>query len=191
MKYSGLRLKFVRVDSKRAVSDEFFQALPLWGSSEAWQEANRTMLHLVRTHHASLERATGFAREVLDQLMPIFSHLDDLCAVTCPWCPDPCCLAAKVWVDFKDLLFLHLIDQPAPPAQLMQKTDECCCYLGSRGCTLPRVARPWICTRYLCPAQLERIRKEPGSEKEFFEQAFQTVKTGRDNMETEFIRIVS
>jgi len=181
----------VKVDPKRAVSGNFSQALPLWGSPEVWREANQTMNHLIHLHRPALERAKGFAYGILDQLMPIFSRLDDLCAVTCPWCPDPCCRVAKVWVDFKDLLFLHLTDQPIPPVQLMKNLDKRCYYLGSRGCTLPRVIRPWICTRYLCPSQMASLRKRPGSAQEFFEPAFQAVKAGRNKMETEFIRIVS
>ncbi|MFC1488266.1 hypothetical protein ACFL6B_00305 [Thermodesulfobacteriota bacterium] len=149
------------------------------------------MNHLIHLHRPALARAVGFAHGILDQLMPIFPHLDNLCAVTCPWCPDPCCLVAKVWVDFKDLLFLHLTDQTVPPVQLTHNFDKRCYYLGSRGCTLPRVMRPWICTRYLCPSQMASLRRRPGSGQEFFDQAFQTVKAGRNKMETEFIRIVS
>jgi hypothetical protein len=181
----------MEVDTKRAESENFSQTLPLWGSPEAWREANQTMNHLIHLHRPALAGAMGFAHGILDQLMPVFSRLDDLCAVTCPWCPDPCCLVAKVWVDFKDLLFLCLTDQPAPPVQLMQNVDECCYYLGSRGCTLPRIMRPWICTRYLCPSQMASLRKGPDSAKKFFDQVFQTVKAGRNKMETEFVRIVS
>ncbi|MFC1813074.1 hypothetical protein ACFL03_10315 [Thermodesulfobacteriota bacterium] len=182
----------MKIDPKRAaVSENFSQALPLWGSPEVWQEANQTMNHLIHLYGPALERAKGFAHGILDQLMPIFSRLDDLCAVTCPWCPDPCCLVAKVWVDFKDLLFLHLTDQTIPPVQLTQNLDKRCYYIGPRGCTLPRVMRPWICTRYLCPSQLAGLRKKPGSAHEFFDQAFQAVNVRRNKMETEFIRIVS
>jgi hypothetical protein len=111
--------------------------------------------------------------------------------VTCPWCPDHCCLTAKVWFDFKDLLFLHLNGHQIPPAQLLSNLKETCAYWRPNGCKLPRIARPWVCTWYLCPTQTANLLQKPKSVRHNFSRAIQDIKTARKKMESEFIRIVS
>lgn len=164
---------------------------PSWGSITDWQEANRSLDYLIRLHRHKLSRAVRLAGEVQVQLESIFPLLDDLCAVTCPWCPDPCCLLARAWIDFKDLLFLHLVSRQIPPSQLLTDLNSACRYIGPRGCLLPRVARPWTCTWYLCPTQMTRLRQKSIPVQDKFSQAVQDIKTGRKEMETEFIRMVN
>jgi len=156
-----------------------------------WQEANRSLNYLIRLHRHKLSRTVSLAREVQVRLESIFSLLDDLCTVTCPWCPDPCCLLARVWVDFKDLLFLHLVGQQIPPSQLLTDLNSVCRYVGPRGCLLPRLARPWTCTWYLCSSQMTRLLQKSIPVQGKFNQAVQAIKTGRKEMEDEFIRVVS
>lgn len=164
---------------------------PPWGSTTAWKAAKWNLDYLIRLHRPELDRAVNFAREVQVRLESIFPLMDDLCAVTCPWCPDPCCLAAKVWVDFKDLLFLHLCCRQIPPAQLLPDLKKTCRYSSPRGCTLPRITRPWACTWYLCPTQMANLRQKTHTVQNMFSQAVQAIKTGRKEMEAEFIRVVS
>ena len=74
--------------------------MPPWNSIAAWQEANRSLNFLIQKNLSELDRAMSLAHKVQTRLASIFSILDDLCKATCPWCPDPCCLTAKVWIDF-------------------------------------------------------------------------------------------
>lgn len=168
-----------------------FQLAPPWGSTTMWREVNQSVDHLIRLHRLKLDRAVALALRVQIRLESIFSILDELCAVTCPWCPDPCCMKAKIWVDFQDLLFLHLCGQQIPPSQLLKDLKKTCRYLGLRGCTLPRITRPWVCTWYLCPSQVANLRKKSRSVQDTFSQAIQAIKAGRKEMEAEFIRVVS
>lgn len=165
--------------------------LPPWGMTEAWEEANRSLDHHIRRHRFELVQAKVFAREIQGRLESIFSVLDNLCAATCPWCPDPCCLSAKVWVDFQDLLFLHLREQEIPPAQLLADSKKTCRYASLKGCTLTRITRPWVCTWYLCPTQTAILRNRLRSTKNELYKTIQAVKSGRKKMETAFIRAVS
>jgi len=167
----------------------FDPALPPWGSSANWFEANRSLDHLIRLNRAELKRARMLARGIQVYLGSIFSFLDDLCAVTCLFCPDPCCLVAKVWIDFKDLLFLHLSGQQIPQSQPLQDLKNTCQYASPRGCTLKRIVRPWICTWYLCPVQVANFRQQPLDVQETFNQTVKAVKTTRKEMEAEFIQV--
>jgi len=123
---------------------DLYPYAPPWGSTTTWKAAKWNLDYLIRLHRPELDRAVNFAREVQFRLESIFPLMDDLCAVTCPWCPDPCCLAAKVWVDFKDLLFLHLCCLQIPPVQLLPDLKIKCRYSSPRGCTLPRITRPCL-----------------------------------------------
>ena len=173
------------------MANDFYSSSLLWGSPEKWREATETMGILIRLHRPNLNRAVGYARNIYSQMESIFSLLDDLCFSTCPWCPDPCCLVAKVWIDFQDLLFIYLNQQQLPPAQLLQDFNKPCRYLKAAGCTLPRITRPWICTRYLCPVQSANLRQKPVAVQSFFNQTVRNIKIARKEMEAEFIRVVS
>ncbi|MBW1840731.1 MAG: hypothetical protein JRF27_00795 [Deltaproteobacteria bacterium] len=182
---------FLNRVTEKEVLKRRVNAEPLWGAPAVWNEAILTMDHLIQLHRPELGPAEAVAQDVLKQLTSVFSLLEDLCSTTCPRCPDPCCLKAKVWFDFKDLLFLHLADQQLPLNPLMGSLRDTCRCLSHSGCTLPRIIRPWICTWYLCPPQVANLREKPGSMQAAFSRAVQSVKAGRKKMETEFIRVVS
>lgn len=173
------------------MGNDSYRTEPLWGPTDTWKTANWNLEYLIRRHYAEMDRAIALAQDLQILLESIFLLLDDLCAVTCPWCPDLCCLKAKVWIDFKDLIFLHLNGHQIPPAQLLEDLKETCRYWGPRGCMLPRIVRPWVCTWYLCPTQKANLRQKPKSVQDNFSRAVQAIKAGRGVMESEFIRIVS
>ena len=181
----------VRFRGNELVASDFNGTELLWGTADTWKVANWNLEYLIRRHAPNMSRAMVLAREIQVRMESIFLLLDDLCSVTCPWCPDPCCLRATVWMDFKDLLFLHLNGHQIPPAQLRTALNETCRYWGPRGCMLPRIARPWVCTWYLCPTQKANLRQQPKSVQDKFIRTVQTIKTGRKEMESEFIRIIS
>jgi len=143
------------------MGSDFYRIEPLWGATDTWKTANRNLEYLIRRHGPNMNRAVVLARDIQVGLESIFLLLDDLCAVTCPWCPDPCCLAATVWIDFKDLLFLHLNGHEIPPAQLLSDLKETCRYWGPRGCMLPRIARPWVCPGICAPPRRRIFAKSP------------------------------
>ncbi len=162
-----------------------------WGQPAAWREANRTVEHLIRLRTPELKAAAVAAVKIQGLLASeIFPLMDELCLLTCSHCPDPCCLKAMVWIDFQDMLFLHLSAQMIPPTQLMGKRGETCAYLGIRGCTLPRMSRSWVCTRYMCPPQMAILRKKTSGVQKAFEMAILEVKRARKEAEDEFIRVV-
>lgn len=88
---------------------------------------------------------------IMDGLAP---DLDGFCRTTCLSCRDNCCARATIWYDFKDLLFLYFSGQGLPGGQIAKKpAGGVCGNLESAGCRLPRPARPFVCTWYLCSPQ--------------------------------------
>jgi len=172
-------------------TDFYVRCARPWSSATSWQEVNQTLDYLLWRNRSSLVKATELARVIQSQLETMFPLLDELCAETCPWCPDPCCGVATVWIDFQDLLFLHLSRQKIPPLQLQKEKDGNCRYSGPRGCLLPRLSRPWVCTWYLCPPQTGKLRSMPVRVRENLKNAVRIIKTSRKAMETEFIFAVS
>jgi len=168
-----------------------YEAEPPWSSKVKWQIVNRDLEYLIRRHYDALKNAMKSARDLEAGLASIFPFLDDMCRVTCPWCPAPCCLTARAWIDFKDLLFLHLVGRSVPPEQLFSNFKETCRYLSPRGCKLPRISRPWICTWYLCPTQKANLYRKDRHIQDRFRRTIQAVKVCRTEMESEFVRVVS
>jgi hypothetical protein len=172
------------------MQSNFNQEMPPWNSATSWQEANQSLNFLIQRNLSELDRAMSLAQKVQSRLALIFSILDDLCKATCPWCPDPCCLTARVWIDFKDLLFIHLGGHPIPSKQLLPNLKDACRYWSLKGCVLSRMSRPWVCTWYLCPTQKVNLRRKTRQTQDEFSRLIQVVKACRTEMEAEFIRIV-
>ena len=166
------------------------QGIP-WATPRAWQTASQSVRFHRQIYDPEFEPVTLLARILRQRLESIFSDLDELCIDSCPWCPEPCCLKASVWYDFKDLLFLHFNEQPIPPAQPKANLNMPCRYLGSRGCRLPRMTRPWICTWYRCPTQTAKLRNGHQAKRELLDQTIARIKSERILLENEFIRIIA
>jgi len=171
-------------------SDELATAM-FWGAHNVWHEANESIAYHLHLYRQKTLYASELAQSIKNCLNALFPLMDDLCMITCSHCPDPCCLNARVWFDFRDMLFLHLSEQQIPRRQLIRSRKEICCYLGYRGCTLPRIRRPWACTWYLCPPQSAVLRKREFSSGNIFERNVRIIRSTRKEMEAEFVRIVS
>lgn len=118
-----------------------------------WQESNCALARMLAIHRRALGRAIAVAAEIrrgIDELTPLMSAL---CSQTCRFCPEPCCIGHTVWIDFRDLLFLHLLKEPIPPCQAASGPGEPCPFLTHHGCRLPPRIRPWMCIQYICPTQ--------------------------------------
>jgi len=169
----------------------FYQTSPAYGSPAAWCESNHAIGHVIDRHHAKLKHAIELAGGIRQHLEKLFPLMDELCLQTCRLCPNPCCLVATVWIDFRDLLFLHLSELPIPPAQLIARLDQSCRYLGYHGCRLPRLLRPWACTVYICGTQWHRLRRKPQSIQQTFDHNVATIKADRLEMEAAFIEVIT
>ena len=161
-----------------------------WITSRSWLAANRAVKFHQRHYRREFEVAASLAQKLKLCLESIFSVLDELCIDSCPWCPEPCCLKASVWFDFKDLLFLHFNNQTIPPAQPKADLSMPCRSLEPRGCRLPRLSRPWICTWYLCPTQTAKLRNGHQAKHKLLNRAMAQIKSERNLLENEFIRII-
>ena len=166
------------------------QGIP-WATPRAWLAASQSVKFHRRIYEPEFLSVKLLAKKLSRRLESIFSDLDELCIDSCPWCPEPCCLKASIWFDFKDLLFLHFNGLSIPPAQPKDNLSMPCRYLGPRGCRLPRITRPWICTWYLCPTQTAKLRNGHRAERELLDQAIARIKSERILLENEFIRVVS
>lgn len=132
------------------------------GPDRKWSESNRLVSAWIAEERPRLAEASSLARSIRHRLKSIFPLVSEICRGTCPWCPEPCCIVTRVWFDFRDVLFFHLAGVPLPPGPLHAGTKEPCRYLTFRGCTLPRIQRPWGCTQYLCGTQRRYLIKTSG-----------------------------
>jgi hypothetical protein len=140
-------------------------APPFWpnngvvSQTPQWQKSNCALARLLAIHHRALGSAIALAVEIrrgIDELTPLMAAL---CIQTCRFCPEPCCIGNTVWIDFRDLLFLHLLDEPIPACQATSNPNHACPFLSHYGCRLPPRIRPWVCIKYICPTQRAILRR--------------------------------
>jgi hypothetical protein len=170
-------------------SDHIIQ-IPQWGSEADWDEANTSIAHLVRIHRSELGEAIRVAEGIRDGLETLFPLMDEFCGKTCVVCPSPCCVTATVWIDYWDLLFLHLCGLDIPSHQLIEKQPESCRYGSAGGCLLPRLSRPWVCTLYMCPPQMALLREKAPDIRKPFDEVVKTIKADRKRLEELFLDVV-
>lgn len=173
------------------ITTESVSFAPPWGTKPQWQEANRSIADICRRYAGQLNATVALAAALRGRLASVFSLLDALCLETCPRCPDPCCLHARPWFDFRDLLLLHLNNLAIPISQTIENSNSTCRYYGPCGCTLDRLYRPWICTWYLCPTQTSNLNRRRYLQHHDFSLAVSKIKGLRQNMEDMFIRVTA
>jgi hypothetical protein len=172
-------------------SGDYLQIAPPWGLNPSWQEANFSVATMAQRYSTGLGPTTKMANAIRGRLDAIFDILEDLCLETCPRCPDPCCLKASPWFDFRDLVFLHLNSLTIPRGQPIKSMDSTCRYSSTNGCTLDRISRPWICTWYLCPVQAANLNTRRSHQKKALLTSINEIKAIRKEMEDKFIRVIT
>ena len=168
----------------------FYTDAPWGPADDRWQTTNRALKRLVDRHRADLQLTAEIGEKIRCALESLFPIFDQLCRSTCQWCPEPCCIVNKVWIDFQDLLFWHLIECTIPPGQLKSTDLEPCRYLKHRGCMLPRLIRPWGCTQYVCRTQQKRLLENNPAQEVYVDQTIQAIRLARFDMEASFVDIV-
>lgn len=144
---------------QRILTESTSGGLPPWKTKQEWEDVQRTIADFIIQNRYHLSHAVDIAVRIRENLEAINISMDELCAATCPLCHEVCCSFARVWFDFTDLMFLHLINFPPPRAQPIAHLRMPCRFLTPRGCELPRLSRPWRCTLFLCRPQEAIIRK--------------------------------
>lgn len=165
--------------------------IPPWGDVEDWRQVNDAVRYLIGRHKANLGPVMETARYIETLLKSFFPLQDQLVQETCVGCQCPCCETATVWYDFCDILFNHLTGQELTERQLIGKQGDICGCFSHRGCVMPRLSRPWVCTLYFCPQQMHRIRVRGQEVKNASDQLIHDIRVARKKLETSFIQITS
>ncbi|MBL0712112.1 MAG: hypothetical protein JJV98_00295 [Desulfosarcina sp.] len=158
-----------------------------WAAAASWNECRQSLQKAITASGAELAGAVAMARRIAHRYDLAGDLFDELAPTTCAVCRRPCCLDARVWLDFKDLLLIHLGGQPRPPHQLRRTRGEPCRYLTHHGCTLPRRTRPWVCTWYICPDQRRLLVRDIPGGRERLAKWWAEIAVLRDRMEDAFI----
>ena len=160
-----------------------------WSQRPSWIAAHQSILFHLNQQPEGLESLNQLAGEIEKLLKDLAPRMEMLCAHTCVHCPDPCCLTASVWYDFRDLLSLHLMQKPIPMGQPISDYRGLCRFITGNGCSLPREIRPWICTWYLCPVQTRWLKKRPAAVGRQLLNSLEEIKNRRVALEQKFIAV--
>jgi hypothetical protein len=153
-----------------------------------WHESNCALARLLAKHRRVLAQAVAAAADIRRGIDDLAPSMAALCRRTCRFCPEPCCIGNTVWFDFRDLLFLHLIEAPIPPCQAATDRGVACPFLDHHGCRLPLRIRPWMCIQYLCPAQRVILKKKGQPATTALLRQIERIDNTRIRMENEVIR---
>jgi hypothetical protein len=163
----------------------FQQIAGVSAAPTAWVHSNQALGRFIQHHRRHLDEARRTAFDLRHELSALFPLIDKVSRATCP-CADPCCLVTKVWFDFTDLLFFHLISVPLPPAPLADRLEDPCQYLSRQGCRLSRLMRPWACLQYTCPIQRRYLQIIHPQAEVGLDLALGRIRTLRYRLEEEF-----
>lgn len=161
-----------------------------WDAPGDWREAQNSIDHHLNVYagrSGALLDAAGAIAGKIDFLEPV---LDNLCERTCPDCGEPCCVRATVRYDFRDLVFLHLFQTGLPVGQPSPVAGQACSCLGDRGCMIPRVMRPFMCTWYVCPGQMALVRAGQSGQKYCLTKRLREIQDCRKGLEAGFLQLV-
>jgi hypothetical protein len=157
-------------------------------TTNRWYGSNCVLAQLLKKYHPDLNGARAIAAEIRLEVDGLAPAMAALCRRTCRFCPEPCCINHTVWFDFRDLLRQHLLGLPIPDRQAATPCGEACPFLGHHGCRLPWAIRPWMCIKYICPAQRRVIKKTGRPDGLALDTAIDAIDNQRLRLETEVIR---
>ena len=87
--------------------DQAEGAIP-WATAAAWRECRLSLSRTITAAAADLGEAVAIAGRIVHRYELAADLFDELAGVTCAVCRRPCCRDARVWLDFKDLLLIHM-----------------------------------------------------------------------------------
>ncbi len=162
-----------------------------WGDPATWSQVHLSLEMTVRSQWEQLAQVRQLARQIGEQLGAIDESLNTLCQSTCVACTDICCRRATLWYDFRDLLFIFLYSGSLPRWQISRKEDLSCIHLSPTGCKLKRYERPFICSWYICPDQIEIFQRRRGEgEPDTILSQLHHIKSHRILLEDLFVEVV-
>ena len=153
--------------------------------SRQWQQSNCALKRVLNRHRPLLGKAVAAAATIRRGIDELIQTMEALRRRTCRFCPEPCCITNTVWFDFRDLLTMHLLDECLPSRQAATEPGEPCLFLGHHGCRLPWDMRPWMCVKYICPAQQTLMKKDGRPDPAALADGIVRIENQRFCMETE------
>ena len=162
-----------------------------WDVPGDWREVQISIDHHLSVYAGRSGVLVEVAGAIAGKIDSLESVLDNLCERTCPDCREPCCVRATVRYDFRDLVFLHFLWKGLPVGQPSAVAGKACSCLGDKGCVIPRMVRPFMCTWYLCPAQMALVRAAEAGSEAFLVGWLREIQECRKALERGFLQIVS
>lgn len=151
-------------------------------SEAEWNEALGIAESRLRgLHHQSASAIVARIDRAISRLDPIMTRY---CDQTCPDCVDPCCRGKRIFFNLADILVLAVRSTGLPPGQTRSAAGESCRFWTSKGCTLSRYHRPYVCVWFLCEPQMELLAGEKARFQRDFLQALGEIREGRWTLES-------
>jgi len=160
-----------------------------WTSEEDWAEMRLSIAGTALAMGPEAASLQALSSRIVQKYKEIDMVLERVCLQSCPSCIEVCCTRATVWYDVRDLLVIYFATGILPTRQICRRDDHSCCNLTATGCSLERVARPFLCTWYICPAQKILLGEFSGGEsKNMVSSVINEIKAARKELEEAYVK---
>ncbi len=126
-----------------------------------------------REHQGEMEEVNAKALQFKQAFAEIDPLIQEYTAKVCPYCGNVCCCNKHGFPEFADVVAIIAMVGKLPEYDLSVDERAMCQFMGERGCTLPRIQRPYRCTWYFCDPLLLQIEIGPARKFREFTQDVQ------------------
>jgi hypothetical protein len=157
-----------------------------WHDRQRWDLAIDLLGRLFSQRRDSLWTVIECARAVRDATDRVSPFIQTITSRVCPECPRVCCVNKHGYYDHEDLIYVFSLGLEVPRYGEGLADSVPCQFLGSKGCSLPRTARPFRCNWYFCMPLVRNMEEAPGRAYRAFVRDFEHLLAWRNRMIEEF-----
>lgn len=137
-----------------------------------------------------LDRVKKLARDLfhfINTVDPfIQKHTETVCAV----CTAVCCTNKHAYYEYEDIIYILSLGLETPVYGNSGADSDPCRFMGSNGCTVSRLLRPYRCTWYFCAPLLENMQNDSAVAYRKFIGSLEEITRKREDMLNAFIELI-
>ena len=150
----------------------------------------RDIADVFRYHKDRLIKVRAGAADISSEMENLSAFIQQHTNVVCPACNSVCCINRHSYHTYDDMIYLYARGVKIPLYTADLDDDAPCQFLGKRGCSLPRVLRPYRCNWYFCSPLLDHIVEHNSSRHyRFFIKLLEQITGRRQRMMEEYASV--
>lgn len=141
------------------------------------------------SHRAAVERVREKGRIYMKAFERLEGFIQYYTARVCPYCGTVCCINRHGMPEFVDVVGMFAMGVEIPTYDPEADESAACQFLDRNGCVLPRIQRPYRCTRYFCEPLMVQIEIGPPAEYRKFIRDVEGLAAARGDVLDTFLEV--